>query len=74
MKVHEGSYLKVKGIIIRIWIIAIFVFSCFVAMKIAVSVELSCSCKGKFMALGNYSVFTISAEVSFNDVLSDLDF
>ena len=55
MKIYQGSYLtffisgekmKVKEIIIRVWITAIFAFSCFVAMKIAVSVEISCSCKG----------------------------
>ena len=74
MKVHQGSYLKLKGIIIRIWITAIFVFLCFIAIKIAVPVQISCNCKGKFKALGNYSVFSISADVSFNDVLSDLEF
>ena len=56
MKVYHGSYLvfyisgkrfKVKGIITRIWITAIFAFFCFVAIKIAVSVDISCSCKGK---------------------------
>ena len=56
MKVYHGSYLifyisdkkfKVKEIIIRIWITAIFVFSCFVAIKIAVSVEIAGGCKGK---------------------------
>ena len=55
LKVYPGSYLiffvsdkfKVKEIIIQIWITAIFVFSCFVAIKIAVSVEIACSCKGK---------------------------
>ena len=51
MNVYHGSYLifyssgkkcKVKEIIhnIEIWITAIFVFFCFVALKIAVSVEL----------------------------------
>ena len=38
---------KVKKIIRRNWITAIFVLSCFVATKIAVSVEMPCSCKGK---------------------------
>ena len=72
MKVHQGSYLKLKGIIIRIWITAIFVFLCFIAIKIAVFVQISCN--GKFKALGNYSVFSISEDVSFNNVLIDLDF
>ena len=39
---------KVKEIVIRIWITVISAFSCFVAVKIAVSVEISYSCKGKF--------------------------
>ena len=55
MKVYHGSYLifyisgkKIKvEIIIQLWIAAIFVFSCFVAIKTAVSVEVSCSCKVK---------------------------
>ena len=58
MKVYYGSYLmfyisdkkvKAKEIIhnIKIWITVIFVFFCFVATKITVSVEISCSCKGK---------------------------
>ena len=55
-EVYHGSYLifyisgkkfKLKEIIIRILITAIFVSSCFVAIKIAVSVEISCNCKGK---------------------------
>ena len=49
-------------------------FFCFVAIKIAASVEISWSCKGKCKALGNYSVFSITADVFFNEVLSDLDF
>ena len=56
MKVYHGSYLifyipykifKVTEIIIKIWITAIFVFSCFVAVKIPAPVEIACSCKGK---------------------------
>ena len=56
MKVYHGSYLifyisgkklKVKEITIRIWSTAIFVFSCLIALKIAASVEIACSCKGK---------------------------
>ena len=39
---------KVKEIVIRIWVTVISTFSCFVAIKIAVSVEISCSCKGEF--------------------------
>ena len=83
MKVYHGSYLifylsdkkfKIKEIIQRIWITAIFVPSCFVAIKVAFSVEIACSCKGKCNASVNYSVFSISADVSFNSVLSDLDF
>ena len=55
MKVYHGSYLifsfsgeifKVKEIIIYIWITAMFAFSCFEAIKIDISVEISCSCKG----------------------------
>ena len=55
MKIYQGSYftfyisgekMKVKEIIIRVWITAIFAFWCFVAIKITVSVEISCSCKG----------------------------
>ena len=49
-------------------------FSCFVAIKIAVSVEIVVAVKVNVKALGNYSVFSISADVSFNDVLSDLEF
>ena len=59
MKVYHGSYLvfcvsgqkfKVKEIIhnIEIWIIAIFVFDCFVAVEIVVSIDVFCSCKGKY--------------------------
>ena len=58
MKVYHGSYLifyisgkksKVKEIRhnIQIWITAIFVVYCSVAIKKAVSVDISCSCKGK---------------------------
>ena len=55
LKVYHGSYLifyisgeKIKvEIIIQLWIAAIFIFSCFVAIKTAVSVEVSCSCKVK---------------------------
>ena len=61
MKVYHGSYLnfyvsdkvfKVKEIIIRIRLTAKFVFSCFVDIEIAVSVELSCSSKGKSGGFG----------------------
>ena len=57
MKVYHGSYLifyisgkkfKVKELIMRIWITAIFVFSWFVAIKIAVSAEIFCNCKNKY--------------------------
>ena len=78
MKVFHGSYLivyipgkksKVKRIIslyIRIWITAVFNFSFFVAVKIAVSIELS-------RDFGYLLSFSISVNVSFNDVLSDID-
>ena len=61
MKIYHGSYFiffnygktfKMKEVIIRIWITAMFVFLCFVAIKIAVSVEISCSCKGKVYGFG----------------------
>ena len=59
MKVYHGSFLvfcvsgqkfKVKEIIhnIDIWIIAIFVFDCFVAVEIVVSIDVFCNCKGKY--------------------------
>ena len=56
MKVYHGSYLpfyitdkklKVNGIIIQIWLTATFVFSCFVAIKLAVCIETACSFKVK---------------------------
>ena len=58
MKVYHGSYLifyisgkkfEVKEIEhnVQIWVTSIFVFSCFVAIKIVVSVEISCGCKRK---------------------------
>ena len=59
-----------EGIIIRIWITGVFVFSCLAPTKIAVSVEIPCSCKGKC----GLDFWSVSGNVFFNDVLSDLDF
>ena len=42
-----------KEMIMRIWISAIFVLSCFVVIKIAVSAETFCSCNDNFKVLGN---------------------
>ena len=52
MKVDHGFYIsgkifKMKKKIIRIRVTVIFAFSCFIAIKIAVSVEIFCSHKGK---------------------------
>ena len=61
MKVYAGSYLifflqKIwtKEMILneKIWITGIFVFSCFVAIKTAVSVEISCCSTGKCQGSG----------------------
>ena len=47
-----GKTFKVKEVIIRIWITAMFAFLCFVAIKIAASVEISCNCNGKVYGFG----------------------
>ena len=56
MIVHHGFYLifyisdktlKMTKVSIKIWITAIFVFSCIVAIKIAVFVAVFCSYKDK---------------------------
>ena len=72
MKLYHASYLifhisgknfKLKEIIIRILITAIFAFSCFAAIKITVSVEIFryfVAVEVCVKALGNHSVFHIS--------------
>ena len=47
-----GKTFKLKEVIIRIWITAMFAFLCFVAIKIAASVEISCNCNGKVYGFG----------------------
>ena len=56
MQVYHGSYLifcisdkkvEVKKIVVQIGITAIFAFSCFVLIKIVLSIEMPCGCKGK---------------------------
>ena len=62
-----------KEIIIPVSITALFGFSCFLAIKIAVSVLIFCSYRSKFFWVV-IAQSSISADFPSNDVLSDLDF
>ena len=84
MKVCHGSHLifylsgkQFKAKEIQIWLTAIFVFFILCSYKIAVSVEIFCSCKGNWVCVKGLMVitqFSISTDVSFNEILSNLDF